>query len=223
MRTSRRTRIFHGCGSIGQCDRRLIERLSIFIKYYRSGQNILISSLRFQSQNISIFHISKSSPESLHQTGFLSGFQIQGNASLLNGDRSGIITCRVIGATCHTYRYRCLTCAMNRCPAVCINRQYIRRVACLGHRSVSNNGNSSQWKIRIAICFRSRPLCIIDRDRRCCFFDRCGCTGRNVDLVVIRIGCCSATARCCSCYHSLRSIDHNLFIGSDICILKSGC
>ena len=144
MRTGRRNRIFHGRGSIGQWDLRLIELLSIFIKYYRSGQNILISSLRFQSQNISIFHISKSSPESLHQTGFLSGFQIQGNASLLNGDRSGIITCRVIGTIFHTNRYICRTCAMDRCPAICIDRQYIRRVACLGHRSVSNGGNSSQ-------------------------------------------------------------------------------
>ena len=222
MRTGRTNRIFHGCGSIGQWDRRLIERLSIFIKYYRSGQNILISSLRFQSQNISIFHISESSQESLHQTGFLSGFQIQGNGSLLNGDRSGIITCRVIGATCHTYRYRCRTCAMDRCPAICINRQYIRRVACLGDRSVSNGGNSGQWKIRIAICFRSRPLCIIDRDRRCCFFDRCVCFFLNIDLVVIRIGCCSATDHC-SCYHCIRSIDHNLFIGSGIYIQKSCC
>ena len=144
MRTGRRNRIFHGCGSVSQWDRRLIERLSIFIKCYSSGQHILISSLRFQSQNISIFHISKNFQESLHQTCFLSGFQIQGNASLLNGDRSGIITCRVIGATCHTYRYRCHTRAMDRCPAICIDRQYILRVACLGHRSVSNGGNSSQ-------------------------------------------------------------------------------
>ena len=223
MRTSRRTRIFHGCGSIGQWDRRLIERLSIFIKYYRSGQHILINSLRFQSQNISIFHISKSIPESLHQTGFLSGFQIQGNASLLNGDRTGIIICCVIGTIFHTNRYICRTCAMDRCLTIFAHRQYTLIIAAIGHSSISNGGNSGQWKIRIAICFRSRPLCIIDRDRRCCFFDRCGCTGRNVDLVVIRIGCCSATARCCSCYHCLRSIDHNLFISSGICILKSGC
>ena len=222
MRTGRRNRIFHRCGSIGQWDRRLIERLSIFIKYYRSGQHILISSLRFQSQNISIFHISKNCQESLHQICFLSGFQIQGNGSLLNGDRSGIITCRVIGTIFHTNRYICRTCAMDRCLTICIDRQYILRVACLGHRSVSNGGNSGQWKIRIAICFRSRPLCIIDRDRRCCFFDRCGCTGRNVDLVVIRIGCCSATDHC-SCYHCIRSIDHNLFIGSGIYIQKSCC
>ena len=144
MRTGRRNRIFHGRGSIGQWDRRLIELLSIFIKCYSSGQHILINSLRFQSQNISIFHISKNCQESLHQTCFLSGFQIQGNGSLLNGDRSGIITCRVIGATCHTYRYLCRTCAMDRCLTIFIHRQYTLIIAAIGHSSVSNGGNSSQ-------------------------------------------------------------------------------
>ena len=71
------TRIFHGCGSVSQWDRRLIERLSIFIKYYRSGQNILISSLRFQSQNISIFHISKSSPSLCIRPVFFPAFRFR--------------------------------------------------------------------------------------------------------------------------------------------------
>ena len=128
----------------------LIERLSIFIAIYRSGQNnILITPSASRVEHKIIFSFARAVRSLSIRSGFLPAFKLREMVPFWTVT-VWIITCR---NWCHLPHLSLPLPYLRHgsLPAICINRQYISESLVLVTRSVSNGGNSSQWKIRIAI------------------------------------------------------------------------